>query len=811
MVASSPAAIGHWQGPLVTEGEWTGDNRFFEPGSLEWDTGYLPFPLRWAPVDNGGHDGAVHVAWIENVDRQGNQIWGSGPVFDQGFMDYLNAAGKAGVSIDADEGTLTVEVVMPDGPSLGTEEPQPGTQYGIPKELSRYQQARLRAATVVDIPAFVSAYVEPAGNLGELAPAEVAGTVVPDEGLVAAAPALVDEIPVPAPEAAGVALFAEDTGRVLMTQRALSPDDPNGGKWELPGGGIDSGETPEEAARREFGEETGNPLPQDATLLDTYVSDNGVYACHVFSIPAEASVSLGGGGIVNPDDPDGDFNEALAFWDVSHIQGDHIRPEVLSMDWAQINPFDQDGAAADDAIVEEFDVAAPVPEPPVKKMASPSAEDTTYLTALLAHHHDVETLTTEYLQQADQADPVAVFAQEVLQCMNEYDQQINNMLGVAPETPTAADALVASAAPVAPPDEWFEPFDLEGATPLTVTADGRVFGHLATWDSCHRGGQFSGQCVKPPSDPKAPFFQLGEVVTASGATVDVGVVTLGGGHFTKNGAITSIEHMDDVTTAAAVVVVREDDYGIGLFGSITSDATPAMVAALRRSPLSAAWRKERGKYRLVGAHAVNVPGHPVTRTLVASVSPEAFVVFGRPEAKPADGNVVDLRSTARRLAVSAGLDNASLVASVRSRMSDLDCGCDDDEEPALVASVSGDTELPLAPYEMGWDGGEATARVFEHYKQGDTVDEAAVGKAFLWRNTDHPADQKQGWDLPFADIVDGQLKIVPRGVQATAGGHGVGQLDQINGDDEAAIKGKIGTLYSRIKTAYPDAPDNPFL
>jgi hypothetical protein len=305
----------------------------------------------------------------------------------------------------------------------------------------------------------------------------------------------------------------------------------------------------------------------------------------------------------------------------------------------------------DDAVTKSAATPAPVPPTP----ASPTPID--------AGVGDDDVTTAEKL--LSEADPETV--QKVLTLLQD---------AVQGEKPTPEDSMVASAAPVAPPDEWFEPFDLDGPTPLTITAEGRVFGHLATWDSCHRGGQYADKCTPPPHDPKAPFFHLGEIITASGKPVDVGVITVGGGHYTAAGLLTTLEHHDDVTAAGAAVIIHEDDTGIGVFGSVVPGATPEMVAAMRRSPISGAWRKERGKFRLAGIHAVNNPGHPVPRTMVASVSDDAFVVMGR---VPPKDQFVDLRPVVQRMAKGVGLDTESMVASARSFMSQIDCGCDDEE------------------------------------------------------------------------------------------------------------------------------------
>jgi 8-oxo-dGTP pyrophosphatase MutT (NUDIX family) len=123
-----------------------------------------------------------------------------------------------------------------------------------------------------------------------------------------------------APTAAGVALLAADTGRVLMLQRALpedgEDDDPAAGHWEFPGGKIDGDETPLMAGLREWSEETGCKVPKKARVTGEWVSPNGVYHGYVLTVPGEDSVPVFGDRdhTTNPDDPDGDRLEAIAWW-----------------------------------------------------------------------------------------------------------------------------------------------------------------------------------------------------------------------------------------------------------------------------------------------------------------------------------------------------------------------------------------------------------------------------------------------------------------------------------------------------------------
>jgi len=71
---------------------------------------------------------------------------------------------------------------------------------------------------------------------------------------------------------------------------------------------------------------------------------------------------------------------------------------------------------------------------------------------------------------------------------------------------------------------WFENPQLDSPTPLTVTEEGRIYGHLATWGTCHIG--FDGVCVTPPqSTADYSYFHTGSVLD-----VPVGHITLGTGH-----------------------------------------------------------------------------------------------------------------------------------------------------------------------------------------------------------------------------------------------------------------------------------------
>lgn len=193
-------------------------------------------------------------------------------------------------------------------------------------------------------------------------------------------------------------------------------------------------------------------------------------------------------------------------------------------------------------------------------------------------------------------------------------------------------SLVASAAPVVPPSAWFANPGLDGPTPLTITADGRVFGHLAVWGTCHTG--YPGQCISPPSSPSSySYFLTGAVLTAEGTEVPVGQITLDTTHARPSAsAAQAIEHYEHTGYAVADITVGEDAHGVYFSGALRPGVTDEQKRILRASPLSGDWRtfRRNGGLELCAALAVNFQGFPVPRPqgLVASGQMQSLVASG---------------------------------------------------------------------------------------------------------------------------------------------------------------------------------------
>lgn len=183
-----------------------------------------------------------------------------------------------------------------------------------------------------------------------------------------------------------------------------------------------------------------------------------------------------------------------------------------------------------------------------------------------------------------------------------------------------------------PPVDWFADPKLSLPTPVTITDDGRIYGHAAQWGSCHIGQE--DVCVQPPHEDAHPYYRTGEVVCADGSRVAVGQITVGTGHAPLHyGASPAAEHYDNTGAAVADVAVGNDAHGIWVAGAIRPGADPLKVYELQAAgQVSGDWRRIGGQLRLVGLLGVNVPGFPVPkmRARVASGEPQALLAAGRP-------------------------------------------------------------------------------------------------------------------------------------------------------------------------------------
>jgi hypothetical protein len=170
-----------------------------------------------------------------------------------------------------------------------------------------------------------------------------------------------------------------------------------------------------------------------------------------------------------------------------------------------------------------------------------------------------------------------------------------------------------------PPLEAFTRPDTVG--PVTVSRETwgeRVSGYVATWGTCHIG--LPGCTTAPTSATAYAHFLRQEERTATGESVPVGVLTVGGGHADPSlGVIPAMAHYDDVGAAVARVFAGEDEHGIWVSGYVPPYADRAKVQQLADLDVSGDWRRVGGNLELVAVCAVNTPGFPVLRKVHFSI------------------------------------------------------------------------------------------------------------------------------------------------------------------------------------------------
>lgn len=283
---------------------------------------------------------------------------------------------------------------------------------------------------------------------------------------------------------------------------------------------------------------------------------------------------------------------------------------------------------------------------------------------------DPEGVTIDRLPPAPDG-PRAVTSEEAQAIEEAQEEAIEELLDDLPgEVVVVASGdgfrLVETRPRNAPPADWFVDPQLEGPTPLTITDDGRVYGHIATWGTCHVG--LAGQCITPPrSGTDYAHFRTGEVVCADGSRVATGTLTIGTGHAsTQLDARAAAFHYDNTGTGWSDVAAGEDRWGVWVAGAVKASATPEQIADARAAAPSGDWRRIGSSMELVAVLQVNVPGFPVPRARTASGVPQALVAAGGPVR--ARRHNPALEAAAERIAASIGRDRASRAAALSARV-----------------------------------------------------------------------------------------------------------------------------------------------
>jgi hypothetical protein len=135
---------------------------------------------------------------------------------------------------------------------------------------------------------------------------------------------------------------------------------------------------------------------------------------------------------------------------------------------------------------------------------------------------------------------------------------------------------------------------------------------------------------------------------------------------------------------------------------------------------------------------------------------------------------------------------------------------DDEEEetmPMMISysrSASGASDLPLAPRDTTWDASAADKRVQDFAGGKDAMDWSKYGEAFFY--VDESNKELLGsYKLQFADVIDGKLTAIPKGIFAVAGVlNGARGGVKIPDADQEAIKEKVSAYYARMTKEFED-------
>ena len=258
---------------------------------------------------------------------------------------------------------------------------------------------------------------------------------------------------------------------------------------------------------------------------------------------------------------------------------------------------------------------------------------------------------------------------------------------------SATATVLASAAAIYSPPVYAAAFftdpGFDGPTPLHITDDGRVQGHLAVWNTCHVG--IRDRCVIAPHSETdyAHFHTAPPVRTDDGGKAKVGRLTVDCGHADSELSLgPAIGHYDNAGTCFALVHAGEDAHGIWVSGVPAPGVGGEQLARGLSAPLSGDWRDSGGNLELIAALSVNTPGFPVP-VLASGASddhdrPRSLVAALSPCREPAAPAGVDIPELARAVVAEMRADTSR-----RARANTIIDGYRNQRARALIARVRG--------------------------------------------------------------------------------------------------------------------------
>lgn len=180
-------------------------------------------------------------------------------------------------------------------------------------------------------------------------------------------------------------------------------------------------------------------------------------------------------------------------------------------------------------------------------------------------------------------------------------------------------------------------------TPITITDDGHVFGHIATHDVCHVG--MRGACTTAPVDDDG--YRMFHRYQIPGVEQSVGRITVGHGEHQcscqqcggrnddhaclKLSAGGAIAHHDQLSTVAWVCAGEDQELNaIWVSGVINPDAGIDDIRVLTNRKVSGDWRPIGGQTTLVEVLALSreEPGFPLPRVRLSSTGVHALTAAG---------------------------------------------------------------------------------------------------------------------------------------------------------------------------------------